>query len=146
MNEKVFQVGYWKLNEIRGSGECLKQKNTYRVLAVSHKFLNFWIKSIWWNYGKHRWKDDFSVQKLGLFFQNWSTLSSLNLVVVGYPVCFDDPEIYGGLLLLIWSPMPDMSKERGQSNVVKTWRLWQQVDNYPMHWRKISFTLTTLWI
>ena len=37
------EVGYWKLNEMSGSGECLWQK---------HQFLNFWGKTISGNYGK----------------------------------------------------------------------------------------------
>ena len=37
------EVGYWKLNEIPGSGECLRQK---------HLFFNFWSQTIWANYGK----------------------------------------------------------------------------------------------
>ena len=36
-------VGYWKLKEMLGSSECLRQK---------HQFLNFWGKTIWGNYGK----------------------------------------------------------------------------------------------
>ena len=36
-------VGYWKLNEMPGSSECLREK---------HQFLNFWGKTIWENYGK----------------------------------------------------------------------------------------------
>ena len=35
-----------------GSGGWLRQKKTHRVLKVSHKFLNFWGKIIWENYGK----------------------------------------------------------------------------------------------
>ena len=39
------EVGYWELIEMPesrvGWGRCLRQKKTYRLLKVSHKFLNF---------------------------------------------------------------------------------------------------------
>ena len=41
LTKRLFKVGYWKLNEISGSGGCLRQKRTDRLLKVSHKFLNF---------------------------------------------------------------------------------------------------------
>ena len=41
LTKRAFEVGYWKLNEMPGSGGCLKQKTTYRILRVSHKPLNF---------------------------------------------------------------------------------------------------------
>ena len=37
------EVGYWKLNEMPGISECLKEKD---------QFLNFWGKTICGNYGK----------------------------------------------------------------------------------------------
>ena len=43
LTKRLSEVGYWKLNEIPGSGECLRQKN---------QLLDFWGKTIWGNYGK----------------------------------------------------------------------------------------------
>ena len=43
LTKRPSEVGYWKLNEMPGSNECLRQK---------HQFLNFWGKTIWGNYGK----------------------------------------------------------------------------------------------
>ena len=43
LTKRPSEVGYWKLNEMPGSSECLRQK---------HQFLNFWGKTIWGNYGK----------------------------------------------------------------------------------------------
>ena len=41
LTKRASEEGYCKLNEIPGSGGCLRQKKTYRLLKVSHKFLNF---------------------------------------------------------------------------------------------------------
>ena len=41
--ERSSEVGYWKLNEMPRSSECLRQK---------HQFLNFWAKAICENYSK----------------------------------------------------------------------------------------------
>ena len=43
LTKRLSEVGYWKLNEIPGSGECLRQKN---------QLVDFWGKTIWGNYGK----------------------------------------------------------------------------------------------
>ena len=53
LTKRASEEGYCKLNEIPGSGGCLRQKKTYRLLKVSHKFLNFWGKTIWEDYDKH---------------------------------------------------------------------------------------------
>ena len=45
------EIGYWELNEVPRSGGCLRQK-PYMLPKVSYKFLNFWGKTIWGNYGK----------------------------------------------------------------------------------------------
>ena len=68
LTKSPFEVGNWKLNEMAGSDGCLRQKKCYRLLKVSHKFLNFWDKTVWGNYGKHQGKGGFSVQGSGLFF------------------------------------------------------------------------------
>ena len=41
LTKRASEEGYCKLNEIPGSGGCLRQKKTYRLLKVSHKFQNF---------------------------------------------------------------------------------------------------------
>ena len=41
--QRPSMVGYCKLNEMQGSGECLRQEN---------QFVNFWGKTIWGNYSK----------------------------------------------------------------------------------------------
>ena len=43
LTKRPSEVGYWKLNEMAGSSECLRQK---------HQFLNFWGQTLWGNYGK----------------------------------------------------------------------------------------------
>ena len=41
--KRLSDIGYWKLNEMPGSSECLRQK---------HGFFNFWGKTTWGNYDK----------------------------------------------------------------------------------------------
>ena len=43
LTKRPSSVGYQKLNEMSGSSKYLRQR---------HKFLNFWGKTIWGNYGK----------------------------------------------------------------------------------------------
>ena len=43
LTKQPSKVGYWELNEMLGSSECLRQK---------HQYLNFWVKTIWTNYGR----------------------------------------------------------------------------------------------
>ena len=43
LTKRPSKVGYWKLNEMTGSSDCLIQK---------HQFVNFWGKTIWGKYGK----------------------------------------------------------------------------------------------
>ena len=65
-------VGYWKLNEMPRSSECLRQK---------HKFLNFWGKTIWGNYDKRaksKWERRVSnwwnhIRKKGVTVNGWAT-------------------------------------------------------------------------
>ena len=70
LTKRPSEVGYWKLNQIPGSGECLRQK---------HQFLIFWSKTIWGNYGKrikpkwekrvaNRWNH---IQKKGAIVNGW---------------------------------------------------------------------------
>ena len=41
LTKRPCEVGYWELNEMLGSGGCLRQKKPYRLLKVNHKFMNF---------------------------------------------------------------------------------------------------------
>ena len=50
LTKRPSEVGYWELNEMPGSAECLIQK---------HQFLNFCGKKVWGNHGKRvkpKWK------------------------------------------------------------------------------------------
>ena len=47
---RLSEVGYWKLDDMPGSGGCLRQK---------HQSLNFWSKTKWGTYGirvKSKWE------------------------------------------------------------------------------------------
>ena len=65
-------VGYWKLNEMPGSTEYLRQK---------HKFLNFWGKTIWRNNDKRaksKWERTVSnrwnhIRKRGVAVNGWES-------------------------------------------------------------------------
>ena len=71
LTKKTVEVGYWKLNEMSESGECLRQK---------HQFLNFWGKTILGNYGKRansKWERKVSnwwnhIHKIGLLLMTES--------------------------------------------------------------------------
>ena len=43
LTKRPSEVGYWELNKMPRSSECLRQK---------HQVLNFWTKTIWGNYCK----------------------------------------------------------------------------------------------
>ena len=72
LTKRPSEVGYWKLNEMPGSSECLRQK---------HKFLNFWGKTIWGNYNKRaksKWERRVSnrrndIRKRGITVNGWES-------------------------------------------------------------------------
>ena len=62
--------GYWKLNGMPGSSECLRQK---------HQFLNFWGKAIWENYGKQ------VMSKMEREVSNrWNYIHKKGVIVIGW--------------------------------------------------------------
>ena len=70
--KRTSEVGYWKLNEMPGSSECLRQ---------NHQFLNFWGKRIWGNYckrAKSKWERRLSnhwnhMRKRGINVNSWES-------------------------------------------------------------------------
>ena len=75
-------IGYWKLNEMPASNECLRRK---------HKFLNFWGKTIWRNYDKRaksKWERRVSnrcnhIRKRGVTVTGWES-RTLNEPTLGF--------------------------------------------------------------
>ena len=72
LTKRPSELSYWKLNEMPGSSECLRQK---------HQFWNFWGKTIWVSYGKrakskwerrvlNRWNN---VRKRGFTVNGWQS-------------------------------------------------------------------------
>ena len=65
-------IDYWKLKEMPGSSECLRQK---------HEFLNFWGKTTWRNYDKQaksKWKRKVSnrrhhIRYMGVTVNGWES-------------------------------------------------------------------------
>ena len=65
------EVGYWKLNEMLESSECLRRS----------QFLNFWGKTIWGNYAKRvepkwerrAWNQWNHIRERGFIVNGWES-------------------------------------------------------------------------
>ena len=72
LTKRSSEVSYWKLNEMPGRSDYLRQK---------HQFLNFWGKAIWGNYGKRvksKWKRRVSnrwnhIRRRGVAANGWES-------------------------------------------------------------------------
>ena len=71
LTKRPSERGYWKLNEMLGSGECLRQK---------HQFLNFWGKTYeetMANKQSQNGRGEYQIDEItnakgGIFFVHWS--------------------------------------------------------------------------
>ena len=112
------EVGCWKLNELPGSGEYLRQK---------HHFLNFWGKTTWGNYGKRarsKWESRLSnrwnhMRKRGVTLNAYIFVRGLEKSVVKYVrTKWMAPSKYCEILFVHWLGQTHYSITISQENIV----------------------------
>ena len=112
------EVGCWKLNELPGSGEYLRQKQ---------HFLNFWGKTTWGNYGKRarsKWESRLSnrwnhMRKRGVTLNAYIFVRGLEKSVVKYVrTKWMAPSKYCEIFFVHWPGQTHYSIIISQENIV----------------------------